>query len=105
MEAAITRILAESERPPIIILQGDHGPALHMSTVLADMDVRERYSIFNAYLLPDGGDENLYDSISPVNTFRVLFNHYFGTDYPLLEDKAFYVPFLEIYNFTLVSRP
>ena len=68
------------------------------------MDVRERYSIFNACLFPDGGDKNLYDSISPVNTFRVLFNHYFGTDYPLLEDRSFYVPFEEIYNFTQISR-
>jgi len=25
-------------------------------------------------------------AISPVNTFRLIFNHYFGADYPLLED-------------------
>ena len=105
VEAAVTRILAESDRTPIIILQGDHGPGLRTSSTLADTDVRERYSIFSAYLFPDGGDENLYDSISPVNTFRVLFNHYFGTDYPLLEDKAYHVPFREIYNFTPISRP
>ena len=81
------------------------APGLHMGGSLAETDVRERYSIFNAYLFPDGGDEKLYDSISPVNTFRVLFNHYFGTNYPLLEDEAFYVPFREIYNFTPVSCP
>ena len=105
VEDAVNRILAESERTPIIILQGDHGPGLRMGGSLADTDVPERYGIFNAYLLPDGGDERLYDSISPVNSFRIIFNHYFGTNYPLLEDDAFYVPFDEIYNFTRVSGP
>jgi len=28
----------------------------------------------------------LYDNISPVNTFRLIFSQYFGADYPLLED-------------------
>jgi len=33
----------------------------------------------------------MYNNISPVNTFRVIFNHYFGTNLPLLKDKS-YVP-------------
>ena len=27
--------------------------------------------------------------MSPVNTFRAVFNHYFGTSYELLEDRHF----------------
>jgi len=26
-----------------------------------------------------------------VNLFRLIFNHYFGSDYELLEDKSYYV--------------
>ena len=46
--------------------------------------------IFNAYYLPEGGNENLYETITPVNTFRVVFNTYFGGRYELLPDKSWY---------------
>jgi hypothetical protein len=73
-------------------------------TELAKTDVRERYSIFNAYYLPgDTPADALYDSISPVNTFRVVLNRYLGTHYPLLKDESFYTPFLKPYQFTLVD--
>jgi len=72
-------IVEESEVPPIIIIQGDHG-----------LSKRNRTLILNIYYLPDGGEENLYSNITPVNSFRVIFNTYFGTDYPLLEDFAHY---------------
>jgi len=52
--------------------------------------IKERFSILNAYYLPNGGHDLLYDSITPVNTFRVIFNHYFGKDYGLLKDRSFY---------------
>lgn len=52
--------------------------------------LKERMSILNAYHLPDGGDAALYDSITPVNTFRVIFNHYFGTNLALLEDRNYF---------------
>ncbi len=38
--------------------------------------------------LPEGGDENLYHGITPVNIFRVVFNHYFGADLALLPDRS-----------------
>ena len=43
----------------------------------------------NAYHLPDGGNALLYPSITPINTFRVIFNHYLGADFELLEDSSY----------------
>ena len=34
-------------------------------------------------------DKEEYPIITPVNSFRILFNKYFGTDYELLENRAF----------------
>jgi arylsulfatase A-like enzyme len=75
-------ILEESPRSPIIVLQSDHG-------ITRVSSARERVAILNAYHLPDGGNEFLYPSISPVNTFRVIFNSYFGGSYDLLEDVSY----------------
>jgi hypothetical protein len=82
-------LLANPNSRPIIILQGDHGPLDHPGKTMAET-LQGRMRILNAYLLPNEGTAKLYDSISPVNTFRVILNHYFGTAYPLLEDRAFY---------------
>jgi hypothetical protein len=53
--------------------------------------------------MPDGGDEVLYESISPVNSFRVVLNRYLGTNLPMLEDCSFFNPWFEPYNFIRVS--
>jgi len=37
-----------------------------------------------------GGESSLYDSITPVNTFRVVLNRLFGTELPLLPDRSYY---------------
>jgi hypothetical protein len=84
IEKVIDVLLAESEIPPIIILQSDHGQrSLHPGVVIG---TNEWKKILNAMYLPGMDTEMLYDNISPVNTFRLIFNHYFGADYPLLED-------------------
>jgi len=88
---SIDHILATSETPPVIILQGDHGPGLTLDyESVDDTCAKERLSIFNAYYLSDDGVEELYESISPVNTFRVILNAYFNTDLELLEDRSYY---------------
>ena len=46
--------------------------------------------ILNAYHLPNGGNSLLYPSVSPVNTFRVIFNYYLGADFDLLEDRSYW---------------
>ena len=32
----------------------------------------------------------LYDSITPVNTFRIILNHYFNAGYDLLKDDVYF---------------
>ena len=106
LRETLTSIIEKSARSPVIVVFGDHGPASRLSFYdLEGTDVKERYSILNAYHLPPT-ETNLsssatdpYPSISPVNTFRVIFNRYFGTDYPLLEDKSFFIPFFAPYRF------
>jgi len=84
----IEEILSKSENPPIIIIQGDHG-AWELGKNVND-NIKMRMSILNAYYLPGDGAKRLYESISPVNTFRVIFSHYFKQDLPLLPDLSYY---------------
>jgi hypothetical protein len=91
IKKAIDAILTKSEAPPIILIMGDHGPASRFNWKFEDPGcLWERTGNLYAVLLP--GHENdgtVYSSISPVNTFRVIFNTYFGTDLPLLEDRSY----------------
>jgi hypothetical protein len=78
----ISNIIARSRVPPIIIVQGDHGPNGSPPDMLLP--------ILNAYYFPGVDQEVLYPQITPVNTYRLVFNNYFGSDYPLLEDISYY---------------
>jgi hypothetical protein len=82
----VEEIIAKSEIPPVIIIMGDHGP----SGVPSKDQPRLRMSILNAYYVNEAAKKDLYPGITPVNSFRVVFNNYFGTDYPLLEDIAYH---------------
>ncbi len=81
----IRAIIDNSDIPPIIIIQGDHGPTSR------DIRPEKRMPILNAYYVSDEAEGDLYPSITPVNTFRVMFNYYFETDYKYLEDLSYYV--------------
>lgn len=86
----IDTILARSKTQPVIILQGDHG-FRELRNVNFEERLRESQTIFNAYFLPKDTLQQivLHDSISPVNTFRIVFNNYFGTNLPMLEDRSY----------------
>jgi hypothetical protein len=87
----VDAILAQSSTPPMIIIQGDHGPGAYLHWGSLEKTIpAERFSILNAYYFPDGDYSLLYPSISPVNSFRVVFNHFFGADYALLPDRHYY---------------
>jgi hypothetical protein len=92
----LQEILAKSHTPPIIILQGDHGSVIESP--------ERRMAILNAYYLPEEGKQALYASISPVNTFRVIFNAVFGDSRPLLADRAFYSSYELPYNYQVIPN-
>lgn len=91
LEKTIDAILAKSSRPPIIIIQGDHGPGGFLNWSSPEKScLWERASILNAYYLPDGGESALYPQISPVNSFRVVLNTYFKAKLELLPDRTYF---------------
>lgn len=87
-----TRVFPNS----IIIIQSDHGTLSSSEGKKGLHDVRpevikERTRNYSAIYLPEYCDRTqLYDSMTPVNTFRVIFNSCFDTEYGLLEDIVYY---------------
>jgi hypothetical protein len=88
----LKELLRYSQKPPIIILMGDHG-----------YQVQDTYfENLLAIYLPDHKTGVLYPNLSLVNVFRVIFDQYFGSNYPLLPDVSYridnqkgYIPKLE----------
>ena len=91
VQTAVDSILAGSITPPIILIQADHGSGL--LTDFSSLDntcIRERFSPFAAYYLPGKNLDVIPSNITPVNLFRIIFNQYFYTDLPLLENRHYY---------------
>jgi len=87
----IDKIL-ENEKQSIIIIQSDHGSAFDVDLDdPTDDDVHQRLSNINAIYFPDEKPrEILMNDPTNVNTFRIVFNSYFGSDYDILEDKIYW---------------
>ena len=84
----IDALQSKSKIPPVIIVQGDHGPPPDLTN-----DPAARMPILNAYYLPGvESAEALYPTISPVNSFRVVLNRYFESHLPLLADESYFAP-------------
>jgi hypothetical protein len=68
----------------VIVLMGDHG---HRGTTKEIFPARF-FKNLNAVYFPDKDYHLLYDSISAVNQFRVVFNKLFNQGLPLLKDSS-----------------
>lgn len=87
----IPQILAASSPDPIIVIQGDHGPGAGLDWDSPSAEgLSERFRILNAIRLPGSEPGLLYLDMSPVNTFRMILNQYFGTTVALLPDRSYF---------------
>jgi hypothetical protein len=87
----IDEILKKPGPKPIIIVQSDHGPTV-VSFKNDDEYYNQHMRILNAYYFPGQSNKGLYPTITPVNSFRVLFNDYFNAHLPILPDKVICSP-------------
>jgi len=97
LEEVIDRIISNSAKPPVILIQSDEGTPFIRYRLrpkndwrkASDEQLKEKFPIFSAYYLPGVSTSTLYSSISSVNSFRVILNQYFSLKLPLLPDKNY----------------
>lgn len=85
--------IVKSDSSAIIILQADHGE-WNVDTLMSTHDfvhdtsfLAQRMPILNAYRVPQSIRSVLYDSISPVNSFRIILDKLGVHSDTLVEDK------------------
>jgi len=86
---------------PVVIVQADEGPfptryrddqdGFQWRTA-THAELRQKLRILNAYYFPGINSGIFYSHITPVNSFRALFNSYFDAGLPMLEDVNFAYP-------------
>lgn len=100
-------IHANSTVPPIIIIQSDHGHRMQKEPGVEDWGPAEIYEnvfpILNAYYLPEYNGVPIPSDITPVNTFRLIFDTYFGTSFGLIEERQYYPEDYFSYDFIEVT--
>lgn len=100
---------------PIIVLQSDEGP--HPPALDAEPELRvewpnapgaeleRKLRILDALYLPGVPASDVDRAMTPVNTFRVILNEYFGGDLPVLEDRVYvYSSWERPYDFVDVTQ-
>jgi hypothetical protein len=101
LESILGGLLAlPADRQPIIILQADEGHRFNVSPTdegedMGSFDWRSatpeqleiKFGILNAWYVPGGQDLRLDPKMTSINTFPVLFDRYFGLDYPMLPER------------------
>jgi len=82
----IDSIMANRKRPLALIIQGDHGYRFF------DQAKNEKeFPNLNAVYYSSGKYSGINDSMTNVQTFRVLLNNWFGKQYPYLEDHSYFL--------------
>jgi hypothetical protein len=112
LKALVSQIIEKSRIEPIIILQGDEGPYPHRISepsfsfaTATNEQLCRKMGILNAIRFPGDTAELFYPAMTPVNTFRLLFNEYFDGEYSLLPDSSYIFPDrTHLYEFENVTR-
>lgn len=83
IQELVTYIQQNNRKNTIIVVEGDHGYRT------SDGDkAGYTFKNMNALYFPDKNYSLLYDSLSPVNTFRIILNKYFKAGLPILKDSS-----------------
>jgi hypothetical protein len=111
VQVLVKEIFKKSITEPIVIIQADHGTASRMYEPGSGgwnrptpSKLRERLRIFSAFYLPGDAKNDLYDTLSPVNNFRFIFNHYLDGNFEMLEDRSYYSTYQLPYQFSDVTK-
>ncbi len=77
-------LLEKSPEPPVIVIQSDHGQRGNApGNRRFRMDVGDTWkNILNTYYLPGADISGLHETISPMETFPLIFKTYFNIDDP-----------------------
>tara|TARA_B110000495_G_C23034398_1_gene617195 strand:- start:1845 stop:3362 length:1518 start_codon:yes stop_codon:yes gene_type:complete len=104
MIEVVDQIFQNNNGEFIIIIQSDHGSAFTTDWENPNKDMLlERMGILNAYYISDPEQVNLYDTITPVNSFRTIFNGYFDSDFKILDDQIFFSNYERPFDFKNVT--
>ncbi|MBY0476048.1 MAG: LTA synthase family protein [Chitinophagaceae bacterium] len=82
----VQHIRENNKKNTVIIVAGDHGYRTEQGNKTG-----YTFSNLQAIYFPDRQYQQLYDSISPVNTFRVVLNKYFNAGFTLHADSSILV--------------
>ena len=83
----VDNIITNSNRPPIIMLLGDHG----FREGVKKEEHKYAFMNLNTIYLPEKNYSGFYDDISNVNQFRVLLNKEFEQHLSLLKDSTIFL--------------
>jgi len=89
----LPKLIQSSMTRPIIILTSDHGTG-ESSTVTENLE---------AFYVP-GSQTPFYDTITPVNIFRLVFDTYFNGSLGLLPDKSYFSAGGKYFNFQEIAN-
>ncbi len=104
IEEFVVKVLKETSPKPIIIIQSDHGTDFNFDWDKPSNEMlKQRFSNLNAYYFPKGEDL-LYDNITPVNSFRIMFNSNFNGTFEILDDKSYWSSYDKPYKFTDITE-
>jgi len=87
MLTIINKILQDSVNKPVIIVQGDHG---FRDFINGPLEHKLYFKNYSAFYFPDKDYSRLYDTLSNINTFPLIFNKYFNTRIPLQKDSTIF---------------
>jgi hypothetical protein len=80
--------IVQNDPTAIIILQGDTGTFTGIDDLSKRKmnDIYQAHSILYAVKIPDA---NNLENVGPLNTYRIIFNNYFNTNYEYLEQRNY----------------